>query len=91
MRTADDILAELAEVVRRTFPDRDFPEPVDLSTRVFGDLGLASIDIVVLAERLDAHFGRRLPFGTFLKGLRDRGATDIELGELVAFLQQHAP
>lgn len=89
MRSADELLAALAEVVRQTFPDRDFPDTVDLSTRVFGDLGLASIELVVLAERLDAHFGRRLPFGTFLKGLRDRGAEDLELGELVAFLQQH--
>jgi acyl carrier protein len=89
MRTADELMAELADVVRRTFPDRDFPEPVDLQTRAFADLGLASIELVVLAERLDAHFGRRLPFGTFLKGLRDRGADDLPLGELVTFLQQH--
>jgi acyl carrier protein len=89
MRTADDILVHLAQVVRVTFPDRDVPEPVALSTRVFADLGLASIELVVLAERLDAHFGCRLPFGTFLKGLRDRGADDLKVGELVAFLQQH--
>lgn len=89
MRPQTEILAALAEVVRETFPDRDFPEPADPSTRAFGDLGLASIDLVVLAERLDAHFGRRLPFGAFLKGLRDRGAEDLELGELVTFLQQH--
>jgi acyl carrier protein len=89
MRSADELLADLAEVVRQTFPDRDFPEPVERSTRVFGDLGLASIEMVVLAERLDAYFGRRLPFGTFLKGLRDRGAEDLEVGELVAFLQKH--
>ncbi|MBN9121116.1 MAG: acyl carrier protein [Planctomycetes bacterium] len=89
MRSASELLADLAEVVRQTFPDRDLPEPVEPSTRVFGDLGLASIEIVVLAERLDAYFGRRLPFGTFLKGLRDRGAEDLSVGELVAFLQQH--
>jgi acyl carrier protein len=89
MRSTDELLADLAGVVRQTFPDRDFPEPVELSTRVFGDLGLASIEIVVLAERLDAYFGRRLPFGAFLKGLRDRGAEDLEVGELVAFLQKH--
>jgi acyl carrier protein len=89
MRTTDDLLAQLADVVRLTFPDRDFPEPVNLTTRVFGELGLASIELVVLAERLDAHFGRRLPFGTFLKGLRDRGADDLAVGDLVAFLQQH--
>ena len=89
MRTTDQILAELAQVVRATFPDRDFPEPVHLGTRIFSDLGLASIELVFLAERLDIHFGRRLPFGTFLKGLRDRGADDLEVGELVAFLQAH--
>lgn len=88
MRTSDELLAALGDVVRATFPDRDFPDP-EPGTRVFADLGLASIELVVLAERLDAHFGRRLPFGTFLKGLRDRGADDIALGELVAFLQQH--
>ena len=89
MRTPNELLSDLAEVVRQTFPDRDFPEPVELSTRVFGDLGLASIEIVVLAERLDTYFGRRLPFGTFLKGLRERGAEDLTVGELVAFLQKH--
>lgn len=89
MRTTNELLADLAEVVRHTFPDRDFPDSVDLSTRVFGDLGLASIELVVLAERLDAYFGCRLPFGTFLKSLRDRGADDLELGELVKFLQQY--
>lgn len=90
MRTADEILADLAGVVRRTFADRDFPDRVDAGTRVFADLGLASIDVVVLAEKLEAHCGRKLPFGAFLKGLRDRGAEDVEIGELVAFLQQHA-
>ena len=90
MRTADEILADLAAVVRRAFPDRDFPDEVGPGTRVFADLGLASIDVVVLAERLEGHYGRKLPFGPFLKGLRDRGADDLAVGELVAFLQQHA-
>jgi acyl carrier protein len=89
MRTADEILGELAGVVRRTFADRDFPDEVGAGTRVFADLGLVSIDVVVLAERLEAHYRRKLPFGAFLKGLRDRGADDLEVGELVAFLQHH--
>lgn len=88
--TADRVLADLAAVVRASFPDRDFPDAVTADTRVLADLGLASIDVVVLAERLGTHFGKRLPFGTFLKQLRDRGADDIALGDLVAFLQAHA-
>ena len=90
MRSTESILADLDAVVRRTFPDRDFSGSVEAGTRVFADLGLASIDLVVLAERLEGHYGRKLPFGAFLKGLRDRGADDLAVGELVAFLQHHA-
>ena len=88
MNPTEQVLAELAAVVSRTFPDRDFPE-VDLGSRAFSDLGLASIDLVVLAEQLEVNFGRKLPFGAFLKTLRDRGADDVSLGDLVAFLQQN--
>ena len=89
MRPAAQIYADLAEVMRRTFPDRDHDTPVGPDTRVFADLGMASIDLVVLAEKLEAFYGRRLPFGPFLKGLRDRGADDVAVGELAGFLQQH--
>ena len=88
-RPAERVLADLVEVMRRTFPDRDYSGPVTPATRVFADLGLASIDLVVLAEKLEVFYGRRLPFGPFLKGLRDRAAEDLTLGELVGFLQQH--
>jgi acyl carrier protein len=88
-RTVEQIYADLAEVMRRAFPDRDDPGPVGPGTRVFADLGLASIDVVVLAEKLEQFYGRRLPFGPFLAGLRARGADDLELGELAAFLLQH--
>ena len=87
MKTPAQVLADLSAVVRRTFPDRDFPDAVGPDTRVFADLGLASIDLVVLAEKLEGFYGRKLPFGRFLTELRNRGADDIELGELVAFLR----
>ena len=88
MKTAETVLADLADVVARTFSDRDFPS-VGLDSRAFADLGLASIDLVVLAEQLEVHYGTKLPFGVFLKGLRDRGSDDVVLGDLVAFLQSH--
>ena len=88
MKPADQVLADLATIVERTFPDRDFP-PVDLESRAFADLGLASIDLIVLAEQLEVHYRRKLPFGAFLKTLRDRGADDVALEDLVSFLQQN--
>ena len=87
--TAETIYRDLAEVMAGTFPDRDISVAVGPGTRVFGDLGLASIDLIVLGERLEEFYGRTLPFGPFLADLRNRGVDDLELGELVAFLHQH--
>ena len=87
-RAPDAIYRDLSSVMATAFPDRDPPGDVGPHTRVFADLGMASIDVVVLGEKLEQFYGRKLPFGQFLAGLRNRGADDIELGELVAFLQQ---
>jgi acyl carrier protein len=83
------IYSDLAEVMAATFPDRDISVEIGPATRVFGDLGMASIDLIVLGERLEQFYGRRLPFGPFLADLRNRGVDDVELGEVVAFLRQH--
>lgn len=83
------IYRQLGEVVAQAFPDRDLAIEVGPTTRVFADLGLASIDLIVLGERLEQYYGRRLPFALFLADLRKRGLDDLELGEVVAFLRQH--
>ena len=88
-RTPEQIYRELAEVMTTAFPDRDPPSDVGPETRVFADLGMASIELVVLGERLEQFYGRRLPFGPFLATLRNSGADDLQLGDLVAFLQKH--
>jgi acyl carrier protein len=86
--TTDQILSDLDVIVRETFPDREFADDVSSHTRFFEDLGMASIDAIVLAEQIERHYGRKLPFNTFLGGLRQRGATDFDLGELVDFLAE---
>ena len=86
---SEQIYRDLVVVMARAFPDRDMLMEVGPDTRAFADFGLASIELVVLGERLEQFYGRRLPFGSFLAGLRNRGADDLELGDLVAFLQQH--
>ena len=88
-RGPDQFYADLSAVMRQAFPDRDFCDPVAADTKVFADLGLASIEVVVLAEKLEAFYGRKLPFGPWLNQLRTSGADDLELGALVAFLQKH--
>ncbi len=61
---------------------------VSLETKFFADLGLASIDAVVLGEALEGHYGRPLPYGELMAELGGRADRDMTLGELVAFLQR---
>ena len=83
------IWAELTRILA-DFQGRESSEPIEPGTRFFADLGLASIDAVVLGETLEAHFGRPLPFGEMMAELGKRADRDMTIGELSAFLARHA-
>jgi acyl carrier protein len=86
--SAQAIISDLAALVR-DFDGREYSGPIDRSTCFFSDLGMASIDAVVLGEKLERLYGRKLPFNELLADLGRRGADDLELGELVDFLHTH--
>jgi acyl carrier protein len=81
------ILGEIAAILR-DFHGREYSGPIDRETCFFADLGLASIDAVVLGEALEARFGRKLPFGELMAELGKRADRDLRLGELADFLQR---
>jgi acyl carrier protein len=62
---------------------------VDLETRFFADLGLASIDAVVLGEAIQNHYNRPLPFNDLMAEIGRRTDRDVSIGELVAFVSEH--
>jgi acyl carrier protein len=83
-----EILHDLARLLGDSF-GLSYSAPIDRETRFFADLGLASIDAVVLAEVLQRHFARPLPFDTLMADLGRRAERDLAIGELVDFLRSH--
>jgi acyl carrier protein len=83
----EQILDDLAGILRN-FHGRQYRRPITPQTRFVADLGLASIDAVVLGETLEEHYGRKLPFGEFMADLGRRGVKDVELEELIRFLHR---
>lgn len=83
----EQILEDLAGLVRN-FQGREYSGDIGPHTLFFGDLGMVSIDAVVLREMLEQRYGRKFPFHLFLAELSQRGAQDLELGELARFLHQ---
>jgi acyl carrier protein len=86
--TSEQILADLAGILGN-FHGREYSGEIGPQTLFFGDLGLASIDAVVLGETLEEHYGRKIPFDLFMADLGRRAVRDIALGDLVAFLHDH--
>jgi acyl carrier protein len=83
-----EIMADLSEILA-SFNGRDYSGLIGPETRFFADLGLASIDAVVLGETLEAHYGRPLPFGALMADLGGRTERDMKLGEMAEFLHRH--
>jgi acyl carrier protein len=91
MMTVDsdsNLLAEL-RCVFRTSLGVDPLVPIEPETRFFADLGLASIDAVVLGEALQQHFSRPIPFQDLMAELGRRDQRDMTIGDLVDFLRVH--
>jgi acyl carrier protein len=83
-----DILREVISVLESHLGVHS-PGAIDEDTRFFADLGLASIDAVVLSEALQNHYDRPLPFQELMAEIGRRSQRDLSIGELVAFLETH--
>src|SRR3954466_1732042 len=82
------IMADLKEILA-SFNGREYSGTIGPETLFFADLGLASIDAVVLGERLQAHYGRPIPVSEVMAALGSRTDRRLRMGELADFLQRH--
>ena len=86
--TEGAILEELRDVFRDGL-GVDPIEPIQPETRFFADLGLASIDAVVLGEVIQSHFDKPLPYDRLMADIGERAQRDMAISELIAFLRNH--
>jgi acyl carrier protein len=88
MPSRSDILEELAEILERDLGVQ-YSSAISEETRFFADLGLASIDAVVLSEKLREHYRQPLPFDLLMAEIGRRIDRDLTIGELIAFLRSN--
>ncbi len=86
--TRDRILDDVAGILA-DFHGREYLGTISLETRFFADLGLASIDAVVLGETLQNYYQRPFPFADLMARMGQRTDRDLTMGELVEFLHAH--
>ena len=78
----DYVLHSLSELSQ----DWDYSEAVGPETLLFSQLGMDSLDLVVLGTGMQEHYGMQMPFAEFLALVGERGQRDVAVSELVDFI-----
>jgi acyl carrier protein len=85
MATSQDVLSDVLAIIREML---NCPAgAVNAESRFFADLGLSSIDIIVVADRLEQHYSADLRFADALPELANSGIDDVTLGQLAALVE----
>jgi acyl carrier protein len=84
------VLAGVLDTLGELAGDWEYDGGVGPDTRFIADLGLESLEIVVLGTMLQQQYGR-LPFSEFLDelGRRPVEERDLTVAELAAFVSEH--
>lgn len=84
------VLNGVLELLNELSGDWEYDGVIGPDTHFLADLGLESLDIVVLGTMIQQQYGR-LPFAEYLEELGQRPVDerDITVAELVAFVCDH--
>jgi acyl carrier protein len=85
-----EVLSGVLELLNELSGDWEYDGVITTDTFFLADLGLESLDIVVLGTMIQQQYGR-LPFAEYLEelGRRPVDERDITVAELVAFVCEH--
>jgi acyl carrier protein len=91
-RADEQVLAEVLELMSQLAGDWEYHGVITPETCFLADLGMESLDLVVLGTTIQHRYGR-IPFAEFLAeiGQRPVEARDVTVGELVAYICEHRP
>jgi acyl carrier protein len=88
--TDAQVMDGVLELLGEAQGDWEYEGEIGLDTRFVADLGLESLEIVVLSTMVQQRYGR-LPFPQFFDeiGQRPVDQRDLSVAELVAFVCEH--
>jgi acyl carrier protein len=84
------VLQGIMELLDEARGDWEYTGEIEPSTRFVADLGLESLEIVVLSTMVQQRYGR-LPFPQFFEeiGQRPEDERDLTVAELATFVCEH--
>ena len=88
-KSREEILADVMLLLRRLADDWEYGGDITEDTYFFADMGLQSLDVVVLGTAVQEHYGQVLPFPKLFAEIGQRELRDSSVGEWVDFIYKH--
>jgi acyl carrier protein len=85
----DQIMADVLGLLRKLADDWEYTGEITPDTRFFADMGLGSLDVVILGTSVQEHYKQVFPFVELFAQVGQRALPDIPVGEWVDFIYQH--
>jgi acyl carrier protein len=85
----EQVVADAISLLAQHREEWEYSGEVTEDTLLFGELGLTSLDAVVLVALTEERYGRKLPFPQFYAEMVEKGARDLSVGEWVSFVFRH--
>jgi len=82
------ILEYVLKMIQELSQDWDYSSAITSDSLLFTELGLESLDVVVLGTAIQEHYQFQMPFAEFLSEL-GRERRDVSIAELVTFVDKH--
>ncbi len=87
--TKDDVFQTVRNILLKMDEGWDDDQEITLETWLVADLGLESIDVVVLGTTIQEHYQQTLPFAEYLSDIGEQEVRDIQVEKFVDFVCQH--
>lgn len=85
----ESILATVLSILEKMDEEGTFDCEIGPDTWLVADLGLESIDVVVLGTEVQEHYHVTLPFAEFLAEVGQREVRDLQVREFVEFVYRN--
>jgi acyl carrier protein len=88
-KTREEIAQDILQLLQELADDWEYSGEITPQTRLFTDMGLTSLDVVVLGTAIQERYGQTFPFLEFYAEIGQRDVQDIPIGEWVEFIYKH--
>ena len=88
-KSREQILQDVLLHLDQLADDWEYEGEITPQTAFFADMGLESLDIVVLATSVQEQYGQPLPFSEFFVEIGRREHNDVTVAEWVDFIHAH--